>query len=297
MAQIHPTALVDPAAELAEDVRVGPYCVIGAGVTLEKGTRIGPGSVIGADDLQDEIGRASVNVVLGEKVVVGAHCRIVGTIGIGSEARILDGCRIRGTVAIGARTELYDGVVIGNPGQFPGRHARDGIIEIGPDCVLREGTTVTQPVLTDRTVVGTGSYLMARTQVDHDCVVGRSVKTATGVTLGGSVTIGDYAYLGMNAAVHQRVVVGAHAMIAMNGAVLQHVPPYAVLIRQRFTKINRRGLQARGCDEAVAHAIHAFFARGERSPPDGSIPDAWAGPIRDFFAQIGHEPYTRLVAG
>jgi acyl-[acyl carrier protein]--UDP-N-acetylglucosamine O-acyltransferase len=66
MAQIHPTALVDPAAELAEDVRVGPYCVIGAGVTLEKGTRIGPGSVIGADDLQDEIGRASVNVVLGD---------------------------------------------------------------------------------------------------------------------------------------------------------------------------------------------------------------------------------------
>src|SRR3712207_3896775 len=69
------------------------------------------------------------------------------------------GCRVRGAVAIGERTELYDGVVIGNPGQFPGRHARGGLIEIGPDCVLREGTTVTQPVLTGRTVVGPGSYL------------------------------------------------------------------------------------------------------------------------------------------
>ena len=31
---IHPTALVDPDAQLAEDVEVGPYTIIGAGVTL-----------------------------------------------------------------------------------------------------------------------------------------------------------------------------------------------------------------------------------------------------------------------
>lgn len=58
MNRIHPTAIVDPAARLAEDVEIGPYCVIGGGVAVEAGvclrshivlegaTRIGAGCVI-----------------------------------------------------------------------------------------------------------------------------------------------------------------------------------------------------------------------------------------------------------
>ena len=37
MAEIHPTAIVDKTAELADDVKVGPYCVIGPHVKLGKG--------------------------------------------------------------------------------------------------------------------------------------------------------------------------------------------------------------------------------------------------------------------
>ena len=37
---IHPTAIIDPAAEIASDVKIGPYCVIGANV------KIGAGSVL-----------------------------------------------------------------------------------------------------------------------------------------------------------------------------------------------------------------------------------------------------------
>ena len=46
MATIHPTALVDPGATLADDVDVGPYTLVGAGVTVGAGTRIGPHVVI-----------------------------------------------------------------------------------------------------------------------------------------------------------------------------------------------------------------------------------------------------------
>ncbi len=46
MAQVHPTAIVDPAAELALSVTVGPYAVIGAGVQIGEGTQIGPHVVI-----------------------------------------------------------------------------------------------------------------------------------------------------------------------------------------------------------------------------------------------------------
>ncbi len=43
---IHPTAIVDPAAVLADDVEVGPYSVIGADVRIAEGCVIGPHVVI-----------------------------------------------------------------------------------------------------------------------------------------------------------------------------------------------------------------------------------------------------------
>jgi UDP-N-acetylglucosamine acyltransferase len=38
--KIHPTAIVHPKADLADDVEVGPYCVVGEHVVIGKGTRL-----------------------------------------------------------------------------------------------------------------------------------------------------------------------------------------------------------------------------------------------------------------
>jgi UDP-N-acetylglucosamine acyltransferase len=38
--RVHPTAVVEPGAELCEGVEVGPLCVVGAGVVLGAGTRL-----------------------------------------------------------------------------------------------------------------------------------------------------------------------------------------------------------------------------------------------------------------
>jgi UDP-N-acetylglucosamine acyltransferase len=43
---IHPTAIVDPGAEMAEGVEIGPYAVIGPHVTVGPATRIGPHAVV-----------------------------------------------------------------------------------------------------------------------------------------------------------------------------------------------------------------------------------------------------------
>lgn len=56
--RIHPTAIIDAAAELHESVEVGPYSVIGAGVQIGEGTWIGP------------------HVVLGGPMRIGTHNRI-----------------------------------------------------------------------------------------------------------------------------------------------------------------------------------------------------------------------------
>lgn len=43
---IHEQSVVDPGADLADDVEIGPFCVIGAGVEIGPGTRVGPHTVI-----------------------------------------------------------------------------------------------------------------------------------------------------------------------------------------------------------------------------------------------------------
>lgn len=43
---IHPTALIDPKAELADDVEVGAFTIIDAKVRIDAGTRVGPHAVL-----------------------------------------------------------------------------------------------------------------------------------------------------------------------------------------------------------------------------------------------------------
>ena len=45
-AQIHPTAIVDPAARIADGVEIGAYSVIGPNVEIGAGTRVHPHVVI-----------------------------------------------------------------------------------------------------------------------------------------------------------------------------------------------------------------------------------------------------------
>ena len=66
MARIHPSAIVDAGAELADTVEVGPYAVIGARL------RIGSGTTIGAHTVLD--GRTTI----GRDNRIHAHCSIGG---------------------------------------------------------------------------------------------------------------------------------------------------------------------------------------------------------------------------
>lgn len=43
---IHPTVIVDPKAEIGDDVEIGPYSIVEKGITIGQGTKIGPHVVI-----------------------------------------------------------------------------------------------------------------------------------------------------------------------------------------------------------------------------------------------------------
>jgi len=64
-ASVHPTAVVDPAAELASGVVVGPHAVIGAGVAVGEGTEIGAGAQLRGPARLGRDNRVSALVCLG----------------------------------------------------------------------------------------------------------------------------------------------------------------------------------------------------------------------------------------
>ncbi|MBS3803259.1 MAG: acyl-ACP--UDP-N-acetylglucosamine O-acyltransferase [Oleiphilaceae bacterium] len=65
-AEIHASAIIDPAARLADDVSVGPYAIIGAGVEIESGTSIGPHAVINGPTRIGRDNRIHAHVSLGD---------------------------------------------------------------------------------------------------------------------------------------------------------------------------------------------------------------------------------------
>ena len=99
MAEIHPSALVDPRAQLADDVVVGPFSIVGPDVSIGAGTvlkshvvvegrtTIGernvfhPGAVIGCTPQDKKYRGEPTRLVVGDDNVVRENCTMaVGTV-------------------------------------------------------------------------------------------------------------------------------------------------------------------------------------------------------------------------
>ena len=83
---IHPSAIVDPGARLADDVEVGPFSVIGPDVEIGEGTVIGPHVVVQGPTVLGKRNRifqfASVGEACQDKKYNGEPTRLVmGTTG------------------------------------------------------------------------------------------------------------------------------------------------------------------------------------------------------------------------
>jgi UDP-N-acetylglucosamine acyltransferase len=290
---IHPTAIVDRSVHLGEGVKVGAFSIIGPETVLGDRVAIGAHVELGAQnplDASPPSKNSDGPIHIGADCVVGSQVIVSGQVDVGAHVRVGHGTILSGPMTIGKGSNIFDLTVVGGAGQYPGNHRFDGRIEIGENVTVRELVLIHKPVLTASTVIEDGCYLMSRTQIDHDCHLERRVKTACGVTLGGSVHIGEFAYLGMNAVVHQGIHVGAHTMVGMNSAVTKHVPPFAMLVKNAFTKINRSGLELRRMSSAQIAAIEAFYTASTPLAQNSGEKDAALRLIEAFYSATKGAP-------
>jgi len=182
---IHPTAIIHPGAELAEDVVVGPYAVIEDKVKVGRGTKIGAHAVIKSfaeiGEYNEIFQFASIGDVpqdvkfKGEdsKLVVGDRNKIReyvtlnrGTVGGGGVTRIGSDCFILAYAHVAHDCIVEDHVVIVNAVQMGGHvhieeHAVIGglsalhqYIRIGRHSMTGGGSILSQDAAPYTTVVG-----------------------------------------------------------------------------------------------------------------------------------------------
>ncbi|NTV95075.1 MAG: UDP-3-O-(3-hydroxymyristoyl)glucosamine N-acyltransferase [Thiobacillus sp.] len=169
---IHPSAVVDPTAVLAEDVEIGPHASVGAGSRIGAGTRIGPGCVVGDD------------------VEIGPGCRFLANV------TVYSGCRL------GSRCILHAGCVIGSDGfgmAWQGdswlKVPQVGRVVIGDDVEIGANTTVDRGALND-TVIEDGAKIDNLVQIAHNCHIGAHTAIAGCAGLAGSARIGKRCLIG-----------------------------------------------------------------------------------------------------
>lgn len=154
MTLIHPTALIDPAAELDSSVTVGPYTVIGPHVRIGAGTTVGPHCVIeghttiGSDNRIFQF--SSLGAIPQDKKYAGEPCELR----IGDRNTIREFCTFnigspgdRGVTSLGndnwvmAYVHLAHDCDVGNHTIFANNTQLAGHVQVG-DWVILGGFTV-----------------------------------------------------------------------------------------------------------------------------------------------------------
>jgi UDP-N-acetylglucosamine acyltransferase len=201
---------------------------------------------------------------IGEGTTVGANASIGPNVRIGAHCRIGASAVVDGWTEIGDSTEIYPFASIGQVPQdlkFRGEETR---LSIGQRNIFREFVTVHRGTRGGGgvTTIGDRNVFMAYVHVAHDCHVGNDTIFGNMATLGGHVSVEDFANVSAGSGIHQFCRVGRHAFIGGYSVVTKDALPYARTVGSRPARIygvNTIGLMRRGFPtEAIAKLKRTF---------------------------------------
>lgn len=212
---------------------IHPTAIVEDGAKLGCGVRVGPFSVVGAD------------VCLGDGVELQSHVVVAGR------------------TTVGARTRIFPFASIGHQPQDLKYQGEPSTLDIGSDCLIREGVTLNPGTAGGgmKTTVGDRCAFLANSHVGHDCRVGNNVIFSNNVMLAGHCEVGDFAILGGGAAVIQFARVGAHSFLGGMSGLEQDLIPYGMALGNRayLSGLNIIGLQRRDFSRSQIHDLRRAY--------------------------------------
>ncbi|MEC9228398.1 MAG: UDP-3-O-(3-hydroxymyristoyl)glucosamine N-acyltransferase, partial [Verrucomicrobiota bacterium] len=224
-AGIHPTAIVDPSANVHNTASVGAFCCIG------------PQAVIGPD------------VTLAEHISIGRAARVEEQTQIFPRVVVGDYCEI------GSRNRLLQGCVIGSDGygytKVHGVHQRlpqIGTVVTGADVDVGANTTVDRARF-GRTEIGDGTKIDNLVQIGHNVSIGRHCLLVAQVGVGGSTKLGNGVVVAGQAGIAGHLNIGDGVIITAAAVVVRSIeanlkvggcPAQASLLTNRIYSLQRK---------------------------------------------------------
>ncbi|KHF26148.1 acyl-ACP--UDP-N-acetylglucosamine O-acyltransferase [Solemya velum gill symbiont] len=174
---IHPTAIVDPQARLADDVEVGAYSIIGADVEIGSGSVIGP------------------HVVIHGPTRIGTDNRIYQFASVGEACQDLKYKGEPTRLEIGDRNTIREYATL-----HRGTTQDQGLTRVGSDNLLMVSTHVAHDCLVgDHVILSNGASLAGHVTVEDHVIL-------SGFTLVHQFCrIGQHAFAGMGSGVNRDV--------------------------------------------------------------------------------------------
>ena len=230
---IHPSAIIDPTADIGTGASIGPLTIISAGARVGAGSVIGPQCFVGQDASLGDF------AFLREQVSIGARVRI------GDRFIAQPGVRIGGD-GFSFVTPEKSGVehvreTLGDAGEAQAQawariHSL-GSVQIGDDVEMGANACVDCGTVRD-TVIGDGCKFDNLAQIGHNVVIGKDCLICAQVGIAGSSRIGNNVVLGGQTGVSDNVFVGDNAITGGATKVLSNVPAGRVVLGYPAVKMD-----------------------------------------------------------
>ena len=224
-AGIHPTAIIDPTAQVPSDICLGPYSIVGAGARIGARAVIGPHCYIGTDAIlgEDTYLRESVSiaarVVIGDRFFAHPGARIGGD-GFSfvtpeksdvEQARQKLGSAENTKPQSWARIHSLGSVLIGDD------------VEVGCNSCIDRGT-IRSTTIGDRTKIDNLVHIGHNNEIGTDCLICGMVGIA------GSVHIGNNVVLAGQTGVSDNIFVGDNVITGGGTKLMTNVPAGRVML-------------------------------------------------------------------
>jgi UDP-3-O-[3-hydroxymyristoyl] glucosamine N-acyltransferase len=203
---VHPSAVIDESARVADDVWIGAGVVIGREVNIGQGVRLYP------------------NVTVYDGAQIGAN------------SILHSGVAVREGTIIGERVIVHNNVVIGSDGFG---YAKDeerrwlkipqtGRVCIEDDVEIGAGTTI-DCASVGETRIRRGAKIDNLVQIGHSCTVGEDALVCAQVGLAGSSHIGRRVILAGQAGVAGHLKIGDDVVLTAKSATSHNVEPGKII--------------------------------------------------------------------
>src|SRR5437868_697838 len=195
---------------------------------------------------------------------IGPYCVIGPNVELGEGCQLLSHITLEGPTKIGCRNRFFPFSSIGMAPQDLSYRGEPTRLEIGDHNEIREFVTISRGTAKGGglTKIGSHVFIMAYVHIAHDCVIGDHAMLANAATLGGHVTVQDWAVVGALCPVHQFVNIGMHAYVGGGTTVTRDVLPFSKTAAARDSHaygLNALGLERRGFSKERIRKIHHAY--------------------------------------